>query len=106
VTYAVIGTGGKQYRVSEGAVLDIERLQGEAGDAVTFDQVLLVGGEAGVTVGTPQIDGAAVQATIVEHCRGTKVLVFKKKRRKQYKRTRGHRQELTKVRITKIETGS
>jgi large subunit ribosomal protein L21 len=106
VAFAVIGTGGKQYRVSEGDVLPVERLEGSAGDSVTFDDVLLVGSESGVSVGTPRVDGAAVRATIVDQTRGPKLIVFKKKRRKHYKRTRGHRQDLTLVRIDAIEAGS
>jgi large subunit ribosomal protein L21 len=106
VAYAVIGTGGKQYRVTEGEVIQVESLPGEPGGSITFDDVLLVGGESGVTVGTPRVDGATVRGTIVEQGRGAKITVFKKKRRKHYKRTRGHRQSLTSVRIEAIEAGA
>ena len=106
MAYAVIGTGGKQYRVSEGDLLQVERLEGNPGESVTFDEVLLIGGESGIQVGTPRVAGAQVRGTILDQFRGPKVLVFKKKRRKQYKRTRGHRQDLTAVRIDAIEAGS
>lgn len=106
MAFAVIGTGGKQYRVSEGDLLQVERLEGEPGENVTFDEVLLIGGEGGIQVGTPRVAGAQVRGTILDQLRGPKVLVFKKKRRKQYKRTRGHRQDLTAVRIDAIEAGS
>ncbi len=94
-TYAVIETGGKQYKVSEGDVLNVERLAAEAGSAISFDKVIAVSGDNGLTLG-----GSAVQAEIVEHFRGPKLVVFKRKRRKGYRRSMGHRQELTKVKIT------
>jgi large subunit ribosomal protein L21 len=106
VGFAVIGTGGKQYRVSEGDLLQVERLEGNPGENVTFDEVLLIGGEDGIQVGTPRVSGAQVRGTILDQVRGPKVLVFKKKRRKQYRRTRGHRQDLTAVRIDAIQAGS
>ena len=102
--YAVIKTGGKQYRVAPADVIEIERLGGAAGEAVAFDQVLMVGGEAGVTVGAPLVAGAAVAGEIVDHTRGDRILVFKKRRRQNSKRTRGHRQDHTLVRITEILT--
>lgn len=102
--YAVIRTGGKQYRVAPDDVLDIERISGEAGDTIEFNDVLMVGGDAEPQVGTPHIDGASVAAELVEHLRGQKILIFKKKRRTTYRRKQGHRQELTKVRITQILT--
>jgi large subunit ribosomal protein L21 len=106
VTYAVIGTGGKQYRVSEGDLLHVELLDGKPGDPVTFEDVLLIGGEKGVQVGSPRVAGAMVRGTVLDQVRAPKVLVFKKKRRKHYKRTRGHRQALTAVRIDAIEAGT
>ena len=96
--YAVIKTGGKQYRVAKDDVITIERLKGDAGEKITFDQVLMVGDKAG----TPLVAGAAVQGEIVEQARGDKIIVFKKKRRKDYKRTAGHRQDLTVVKITDV----
>ena len=102
--YAVIGIGGKQLRVSPGETVHVETIPVEPGTTVAFDQVLLVGGEAGTKVGTPTVSGARVHATVVEHGRARKVLIFKKKRRKQYRRTNGHRQNFTAVRIEKIET--
>ena len=100
--YAVIITGGKQYRVKEGDLLEIEKLGAEKGQKVNFDRVLLIEDEGRVLVGTPIVENAVVRAEVVENYKGEKVLIFKKKRRKQYRRTKGHRQELTKVRIEKI----
>ena len=100
--YAVINTGGKQYRVKEGDVLDVEKLGVEQGGTVVFDRILLIEDEGKVLVGTPAIAGAAVKAEVVANFKGDKVLIFKKKRRKQYRRTKGHRQQLAKVRIVKI----
>jgi large subunit ribosomal protein L21 len=100
--YAVIKTGGKQYRVKEGDLLEIEKLGAEKGQKINFDQVLLIEDEGRVLVGTPVVEKAVVRAEVVENYKGEKVLIFKKKRRKQYRRTKGHRQELTKVRIEKI----
>ena len=100
--YAVIKTGGKQYRVKEGDLLEIEKLGAEKGRKIDFDQVLLIEDEGRVLVGTPVVENAVVRAEVVENYKGNKVLIFKKKRRKQYRRTKGHRQELTKVRIEKI----
>jgi large subunit ribosomal protein L21 len=98
--YAVIETGGKQYRVVEGDVLKIELLDAEAGSQVTFDKVLALSNDAGVTIGTPTVAGATVRGEVVEHLRGPKLIAFKKRRRKNYARKVGHRQELTKVKIT------
>ena len=103
--YAVIKTGGKQYRVQENDTLEVERLAGEAGDIIEFTDVLMVGSEAGVEVGTPLVDGATVAAELVGQTRGKKIIVFKKKRRKGYRRRNGHRQDLSKVTITEILTG-
>ena len=100
--YAVIKTGGKQYRVAKDDVITIERLTGDSGTGITFEEVLMVGKK----VGTPIVKGATVKGTIVEHKRGEKVIVFKKKRRKDYKRTAGHRQDLTVVQITDIKASA
>jgi large subunit ribosomal protein L21 len=100
--YAVILTGGKQYRVKEGDVLSIEKLGLEPGRKAQFDRVLLIEDGETVQVGMPVLDNAMVLGLVLENFRDEKVLVFKKKRRKQYRRTRGHRQSLTKVRITRI----
>jgi len=102
--YAVIKTGGKQYRVAPADLIEIERLGGAKGDAVAFDQVLMVGGEAGVTIGAPLVAGASVAGEIVDQTRGDRILVFKKRRRQNSKRTRGHRQDHTLVKITEILT--
>ncbi len=99
---AVILTGGKQYRVQEGDILEIEKIPVEAGRPFEFSKVLLIAEGDNVTVGTPFIPKAGVRAEVVEHHKGDKVLIFKKKRRKQYRRFKGHRQELAKVRITEI----
>jgi large subunit ribosomal protein L21 len=101
--YAVLETGGKQYRVTTGDTLEIERLEVEAGKPVTFDRVLLVNNDGKVSVGAPTVTGAAVVADVVEHKRGDKVVTFKMKRRKGYHKTIGHRQELTVVKITNIK---
>jgi len=100
--YAVIKTGGKQYRVKEGDVLAVEKVPFEAGHPVDFDQVLLIENEDKILLGTPFIAGAVVRATAVEGFKGDKVIVFKKKRKKQYRRTKGHRQQLLRVRIDEI----
>ncbi len=99
--YAVIKTSGRQLTVKEGDVITVNRLAAKAGEAITFDEVLLVGG-AKVSIGAPFVKGAKVAATIAEHSAGDKVLVFKYKRRKNFKRTHGHRQALTTVKIGKI----
>jgi len=103
--FAVIKTGGKQYRVQKGDVLEIEKLGVEEGKKVTFEEVLLVEDNGNTLVGTPLVDKAQVMAEVVESLKGEKVIVFKKKRRKQYKRKRGHRQELTRVKIEEIVYG-
>jgi large subunit ribosomal protein L21 len=100
--FAVIKTGGKQYRVAADDVITVATLSGEAGDAVTFDEVLMVSGDGGAQVGAPTVAGAVVAGTVVEHTRGPKVIAFKKRRRKNSRRKRGHRQDLTVVRITGI----
>src|SRR5262245_36382235 len=101
MAYAVIRTGGKQYRVEPGQLLRVEKLAGDVGAAVTFTEVLLAGGDA-VRIGTPLVDGVTVRGEIVAQERDKKVLIFKKKRRKNYRRRRGHRQSLTTVRVTEI----
>ena len=100
--YAVIKTGGKQYRVAKDDVIVVERLTGAAGDKIELDQVLMLDEGQGPTVGTPLVDGARVAATVVDQSRGDKIIVFKKKRRKNYRRTLGHRQDQTVLRITDI----
>ena len=100
--YAVIKTGGKQYRVQEGDTLRVEKLAAEAGAKIQFDQVLMVGEGADVTVGTPFLSGAQVSATVLAQGRGDKIKVVKFKRRKNYLRQKGHRQAYTEVEITKI----
>lgn len=100
--YAVIKTGGKQYRVSEGETLHVEKLNGAAGDAVTFDEVLLVGGGDTVKIGKPTVKGASVKAEIVGQQLDKKIIIFKFRRRKNYRRKQGHRQPYTAVKITGI----
>ena len=102
MTFAVIRTGGKQYRVTPNSVLKVEKLEAEAGATVTFHDVLAVGSEAGLTVGAPTVPGASVSATVLEQARADKIIVFKKKRRQNYRRKRGHRQHLTVLRIGDI----
>jgi large subunit ribosomal protein L21 len=103
--YAVIKTGGKQYKVAKNDVILVEKLPGEAGAAVELDEVLLVGDDKNQTVGSPLVDGAHVAATVLEQTRGEKIIVFKKKRRQNYRRKAGHRQDLTALKITDIVTG-
>ena len=100
--YAVLKTGGKQYKVAENDVIIVERLGGESGAKINLDKVLMIGDGEDMTVGTPIIEGALVAAEVLEHKRGNKITVFKKKRRKNYRRTMGHRQELTVLRINNI----
>ena len=102
MSYAVIRTGGKQYRVSPGDLLRIERLEGDVGSAVEFAEVLLAAADDAVRIGTPLVTGARVRGTIVAQGRDRKILIFKKKRRKNYRRRRGHRQSITTVRVTEI----
>ena len=101
--YAVIETGGKQYRVQPGDVLDVEKLALEGGGPITFDRVLAIGGEGDVEVGQPRIAGAVVTAELVKQLSDRKVVVFKMKRRKGSRRKQGHRQRLTRVRILEIK---
>jgi large subunit ribosomal protein L21 len=101
--YAVLETGSKQYRVCAGDKLEVERLETEAGQAVTFDRVLLVNDEGKLSVGSPTVANASVVADVLEHIRGEKKIAFKMKRRKGYHKTIGHRQELTVVQIKEIK---
>jgi len=103
--YAVIVTGGKQYRVEEGEVLRIERLGADEGDTVEFDRVLMVGEGADVTVGTPVVDGARVSARVRSHGRADKINIIKFRRRKHYMRRQGHRQNFTEIEVTGIAAG-
>ncbi len=100
--FAVIKTGGKQYKVATGDVFEIERLPGEKGGVLEFTEVLAVGGEGGVKLGQPLVAGASVTAELVEQMRGDKIIVFKKRRRQNSRRRNGHRQDLTRVKITGI----
>ncbi len=100
--FAIIKTGGKQYRVQEGDILDVEKLPAEPTQRFYFSQVLLIADEKETLIGTPFVEKALVQAEILENFKDKKVIVFKKKRRKQYRRTRGHRQQLTRVKIDRI----
>ena len=100
--YAVIKTGGKQYRVAPQDIIEIEKLPGDAGAAVEFAEVLLIGGEGEPKIGAPTVAGAKVTGEVVRQGRGEKVIIFKKRRRHTFRRRKGHRQELTTVRITGI----
>ena len=101
--YAVVNTGGKQYKVQKGETLRIEKIPGEVGSRVTFDRVLLVADGENVRVGQPLVEKAAVLASIVEQDKAKKIIVFKYKRRKRYRRKQGHRQPYTAIRIDGIE---
>ncbi len=102
--YAVITTGGKQYRIAQGDVIRVEKLDGDEGSSVDFDRVLMIGNGDEVTLGTPYIDGSVVSGTIKNHGRGKKILVVKFRRRKNYRKQMGHRQAYTDVEITDIKT--
>jgi len=104
MSYAVIQTGGKQYRVSEGDVLEVEKLDAEPGAALSISEVLMVSGTAGLQIGAPFVAGATVAAEVVDQVKAPKVIAFKFKRRKGYHRTVGHRRQLTKLKITSIAT--
>jgi large subunit ribosomal protein L21 len=104
--FAVIRTGGKQYRVAEGDVIAVEKLAGEPGATIALDEVLMVGEGASAAAGTPLVKGASVSAELVEQRRADKIIVFKKKRRHNYRRKNGHRQYETVLRITGISTGA
>ena len=101
--YAIIKTGGKQYRVAEGDVITIEKLEATADETVTFDEVLTVVNDGDVKVGTPLVNGAKVTGTVLEQGKAKKILVFKYKAKSNYRRRQGHRQPFTKVQIKKIE---
>lgn len=101
--YAIIQTGGKQYRVKQGDLIWVEKLDAEVGQAVDFDQVLAVNNDDTLTVGTPLVQGAKVVAKVVEHGKGDKILVFKYKSKSNYRKRYGHRQPYTKLTIEKIE---
>jgi large subunit ribosomal protein L21 len=101
--YAVIRTGGKQYRVAQGDIVDVEKLAGQVGDKITLGEVLFVGGNGEAKIGTPTLAEAKVTAEIMEQGKAKKVIVFKKKRRKSYSRKRGHRQQLTTLKIVEIQ---
>lgn len=103
MAHAVIKTGSKQYRVQEGDILDVELLDAEPGKETTFNEVLMVGEGANVTVGSPLVSGASVTAEVVEESKGPKLIAYKYKRRKGYQRTVGHRQKLTRVKIKSIK---
>jgi len=105
IVYAVIRSGGKQYRVQSGEQLRVETLPAEVGAAVSFDEVLLVGDGDGVKVGAPFVSGAKVKATVLSHGRGDKVRIFKLRRRKHYQKSQGHRQSYTELRIDDIVEG-
>jgi large subunit ribosomal protein L21 len=100
--FAVLKTGGKQYKVAQGDVIQVEKLEGNVGDKVTLDQILMIGEEDKVDVGAPILDGSKVTCEIIDQAKGPKILVFKKKRRKKYRRTNGHRQLITYLKITDI----
>lgn len=102
--YAVIRTGGKQYKVAKNDVIAVERLAGEAGDVIALDQVLLLGDGAAATIGSPLVGGACVAAEVLQQAQADKVLIFKKKRRHNYRRKKGHRQQVTVLRVTDILT--
>ncbi len=101
--HAIIETGGKQYKVAEGDVLFIEKLPADAGDAVVFDRVLAVLDGGNATIGTPVVDGATVEASVVKNGKGKKIMIFKYNAKKGYRKRQGHRQPYTKVEIGKIK---
>ena len=103
--YAVVKTGGKQHRVREGDLVRVEKLDGDVGAKVTFNEVLMVAGEGATKIGTPLLSGATVEAEIVKQGQGKKILVFKMKRRKNYAKKQGHRQGFTEVRIKDVAFG-
>ena len=103
--YAIIKTGGKQYRVAPEDVITVEKLAGEPGDTVVISEVLMVADGDGVQIGAPFVEGASVACELVEQTRGPKIIIFKKKRRKHHRRKKGHRQDLTVLKVTEILTG-
>ena len=100
--FAIIRTGGKQYRVTPNAVLKVEKLEAEAGASFTFNEVLAVGGDAGTTIGAPLVPGATVVATVIAQDRNEKIIIFKKRRRQNSRRKNGHRQHITVLRVSSI----
>ncbi len=100
--YAIIATGGKQYRVLVGDEINVERLDAEVGSSITIGQVLMIGGDGAAQIGAPVVDGASVSADVVDAMRGEKIIVFKYKPKKRYRRRTGHRQALTRLAITSI----
>lgn len=102
MSYAIIRTGGKQYRVAPGETVRVERVDGDVGATIEFPEVLLTAADGAIRIGTPLVEGVRVVAQIVEQGRARKILVFKKKRRKNYRRRHGHRQAITTVRVTEI----
>jgi len=103
--YAIVEIAGQQFKVSKDQKVFVHRLEGKEGDAVTFAKVLLVDNEGTITLGAPAIEGASVEAKVLQHLKGDKVIVFKKKRRKGYKKKNGHRQSLTQIQISVINFG-
>lgn len=103
--FAVVKTGGKQYRVEPGQLLKVDHVAGNVNDEVRLEDVLLVSGDNGVTIGTPTVEGHAVRATIVEQTKGEKIVVFKFKSKKRYRKTRGHRSQLTVLKVEEILQG-
>jgi large subunit ribosomal protein L21 len=101
--YAVVRTGGKQVRVEPGASVRVEKLEGQVGDEIALDEVLMIGGEGDLRIGTPLVDGARVVGVITDQGRGPKITIFKAKRRKQYRRKMGHRQAYTEIRVDRVE---
>ncbi len=101
--FAIVETGGKQFRVEEGRSLKVAKLEALAGTEITLDKVLLVGAGAEVKIGQPFVAGAAVQCEVVDHGRDKKIIIFKKKRRKDYRRTQGHRQDFTVLKVKSIQ---
>lgn len=101
--YAVVKTGGKQYRVQKDDVIEVELLEANEGESISLDDVLMLGGEGNAKIGTPTVAGASVKATVLAQKQGEKIIVFKKKRRQNYRRKNGHRQDLTVLKITDIK---
>ena len=101
--YAIVETGGKQYRIEEGAELVVEKLNAEPGKEIALDKVLMTGQEETISVGTPYLENAKVTCEILEHGRGKKVIIFKHKRRKDYRKKQGHRQDYTKIKVKSIQ---
>jgi large subunit ribosomal protein L21 len=101
--YAVIKTGGKQYKVNEGSILKVEKLEAQPGDRIKLDQVLMIGDDAGVKIGDPLVANASVTVEVLEQGRAKKIIVYKYKKRKNYHKKQGHRQPFTKIKVEKIE---